>query len=1014
MIKIQNAFIEVISLVPIVGRRDCEARLYDLRRYHRNTLDWLVLEESARRYEKLDEFLDGSALWWWRNFKNSFCVEVVVFFLSSEYYGSDSAGDHAEEEVEASRRSYIPYADLRRETAKDWRISGGISKVLAWRPNGKVGCSVIAAYEENGVQTARVEAAGRRPFRKTKRTHIAYQCRGKKKRRDGKYWHEDHIIGIGLVSWRVEATYLKDPTAILRPTEKAWYPETYINILWNDNVWTWESRDNFRFIRGSRSYETNIYIYCVAIAKIVNVDEERLTDLEEESVADANSVGESLEDFIDDAVEIPETEYAESVGEDGRPVYDEAVSEEYDSQSAAEEESQQSNRIRYQYPRRRSRESVVAETVEHRRSSSRIGPQRHTSRAREDDLQDIPESVHRGLSASRSALQRQTSRRRELESQTQNISSSRHTAKDRRRHPLTPPRSRTETPRAVQQHHRSKQSRSRSAIPPLSPISPISEVGGSRSRGSQPRNHRGHGQPSSRQTLAPKRSQEEEYRRKASSMPRERDSSRIPSQRQSGKLRRTRNHDFDAVRQGLYREEYDAATTLIASLIWSEPGERPQQAIDQLNELNVRIRAKNPRSKRKPDYGTVDIAFFSKFGDDIDKAALAYINNKRRDKFFKAQGVLRSVIKNPNLLDNWNIDWEQFQDYCGGRRLESPETETAYDDQGSDDEQSVSSIISKYEQGSEGEDNAATSSLDQSSDSASESNDDADSLSVEWRSCESLEHSCRQAEKEYGVPFTPGVTLGWRSFGRTKYSLIVGHQYQGKMIARVVSSANTPKNRETSIDLNARGHIKGTRKYTSAFVQGTGLVAWRVGEANELNPTASLRPDRDMSYPETYVGVLWDDGAWTWESRENFRSIMGDLTPLQTDILIYRWATSQDAEYKEALTGQRPKYPAISPFDVQHTDTLFNDEGDTGSEAESLSIRSFASERSTTPSYSSEGSLHQPPTRSQSNQVRPARMLRFQRLQPASVSQTSIMKTDQYDNRHQFTRFPRYGGTFNR
>ncbi|KAL5359319.1 hypothetical protein BJX96DRAFT_148180 [Aspergillus floccosus] len=489
--------------------------------------------------------------------------------------------------------------------------------------------------------------------------------------------------------------------------------------------------------------------------------------------------------------------------------------------------------------------------------------------------------------------------------------------------------------------------------------------------------------------------------------------------------------DFDAVRQALYREEYDAATALIASLIWSEPGERPQQAVDQLNELNERIRAKNSRSRRKSDHGTVDITFFSKFGDDIDEAALAYINNKRRDKFLKAQGVLRSVIKNSNLPDNWNIDWEQFQDYCEGRRLEvenkslnppmdslrrpqSPETETASDDQESDDEQSVTSIISKYEQGSEGEDNTATSSLDQSaSDSASESNDDADGLSVKWRSCESLEHSCRQAEKAYGVPFTPGVTLRWRSFGRAKCSLIVGHQYQGKLIARVVSSANTPKTRETSIDLNARGHIKGTKKYSSAFVQGTGLVAWRVGEANELNPTASLRPVSDMSYPETYVGVLWDDGAWTWESRENFRSIMEDLTPLQTDILIYRWAISQDAEYKEALTGQRPNYPAISPFDVQHTDTLFDSKGDTGSEAESLSNRSFASERSTTPSYSSEGSLHQPPTRSQSNQVRPARRLRFQSLQPALASQTSIMKTDQYDNRHQSTRFPRYGGTFN-
>lgn len=233
------------------------------------------------------------------------------------------------------------------------------------------------------------------------------------------------------------------------------------------------------------------------------------------------------------------------------------------------------------------------------------------------------------------------------------------------------------------------------------------------------------------------------------------------------------------------------------------------------------------------------------------------------------------------------------------------------------------------------------------------------------------------------------------------------------MIARVVSSANTPKTRETSIDLNARGHIKGTKKYTSAFVQGTGLVAWRVGEANELNPTASLRPVSDRSYPETYVGVLWHDGAWTWESRENFRSIMEDLTPLQSDILIYRWATSQDAEYKVALTGQRPQYPAISPFDVRHTDTLFVGEGDTESETEteSLGNRSLASERSTAPSYSSEDSLHKLPTRSQSNQVRPARRLRFQRPKHASASQT-MRKTDPYDDRHQFTRFPTYKGTF--
>jgi hypothetical protein len=152
-----------------------------------------------------------------------------------------------------------------------------------------------------------------------------------------------------------------------------------------------------------------------------------------------------------------------------------------------------------------------------------------------------------------------------------------------------------------------------------------------------------------------------------------------------------------------------------------------------------------------------------------------------------------------------------------------------------------------------------------------------------------------------------------------------------------------PKSRETDIGPNVRGHIKSGKKYTSAFVQGTSLVAWGVGEANELDPTAPLHPNRQMSYPETYVGVLWHDGACTWESREKFRSIMRDLTPLQTDILIYRWVTSQDAEYKETLTGQGSTCPVISPFDVQHSEVQFDVDSDASSEAESLSNRSSVS-----------------------------------------------------------------------
>lgn len=60
---------------------------------------------------------------------------------------------------------------------------------------------------------------------------------------------------MGTVAWRVEPDYADDPTSVLIPMNKAWYPETYVGVIWCDNMYTWESRDCLRFIMGSKNYD---------------------------------------------------------------------------------------------------------------------------------------------------------------------------------------------------------------------------------------------------------------------------------------------------------------------------------------------------------------------------------------------------------------------------------------------------------------------------------------------------------------------------------------------------------------------------------------------------------------------------------------------------------------------------------------------------------------------------------------------------------------------------------------
>jgi hypothetical protein len=79
------------------------------------------------------------------------------------------------------------------------------------------------------------------------------------------YWSVAQVASVGLIAWRVDAKYNDNPTAILRPMLKAWYPETYIQVFWQDGGNSWESRGNFRHIYCMTDLEADILIYRMAI-----------------------------------------------------------------------------------------------------------------------------------------------------------------------------------------------------------------------------------------------------------------------------------------------------------------------------------------------------------------------------------------------------------------------------------------------------------------------------------------------------------------------------------------------------------------------------------------------------------------------------------------------------------------------------------------------------------------------------------------------------------------------------
>ncbi|KAE8407131.1 hypothetical protein BDV37DRAFT_280389 [Aspergillus pseudonomiae] len=399
----------------------------------------------------------------------------------------------------------------------------------------------------------------------------------------------------------------------------------------------------------------------------------------------------------------------------------------------------------------------------------------------------------------------------------------------------------------------------------------------------------------------------------------------------------------------LYGEEYDAATPLIASLVWSLTNEPPVQVVKQLKTLNNQIRAKNIQHKRRRDEGIIDVDFVSSFGSQMEDASLAFFESGDDKKFLHTQESLRKAISKSNWPTDWNVTWDQFLEYHETFTGEVPGQNETISHSAPTERSSLAvdlPSVDAFESGDiahstramlgdatteHGHDNGVNNHIKEANEDPILENDENDGDSDEvsdydneydddisnWQVCKALDDTQHEAEKEYGIPFNRGAVLGWRASGKFGYSILVGHQHNGRKVARVIVSNDLPMHLDddTNIDMYTRAEqaFDENVDYSSIVVEGTGLIAWRVGDEDQLDPTAALHPSKNPQYPETYIWVLWHDGIWTWESREGLRSIMDHLTEFQVDLLIYRLAVAQDGAYRESLTGKRPEYPAVNP-----------------------------------------------------------------------------------------------------
>ncbi|EEP83057.1 predicted protein [Uncinocarpus reesii 1704] len=260
-------------------------------------LDRAVRRKDRGKFERIkstiEEILDGSKVpQEWSPQEEDF---IAVLASGGESTDEDSGhesndrheGDTSQEEndlgAEGGNQENIEgvehsFDDLRREAERAYGVSFQDGTVTGWRGRGN-GYTVCVMYKCNGIATGRLERAGGRDFVMDARSHIATNSRGDlrdnntnvpvTRRNQGRVgrrvWTGKRVKKYGLIYWKVDDAWVQDPTAPLRPAQKAWYPETYLSILWDDGCWTKESRANCRNIFNTASdYQADMILYTIA------------------------------------------------------------------------------------------------------------------------------------------------------------------------------------------------------------------------------------------------------------------------------------------------------------------------------------------------------------------------------------------------------------------------------------------------------------------------------------------------------------------------------------------------------------------------------------------------------------------------------------------------------------------------------------------------------------------------------------------------------------------------------
>ncbi|KAJ5110893.1 hypothetical protein N7532_001428 [Penicillium argentinense] len=176
--------------------------------------------------------------------------------------------------------------------------------------------------------------------------------------------------------------------------------------------------------------------------------------------------------------------------------------------------------------------------------------------------------------------------------------------------------------------------------------------------------------------------------------------------------------------------------------------------------------------------------------------------------------------------------------------------------------------------------------------------DPATSLSS-WKKSVSLSSIRQNAQQEFGFFLAEGFVLG-RLASPFDNMVIVGFTCQNSQTARLRPREKYDDQLKASSgeEVSYRGKSK---------IKGIGLVAWEA--ENWGDSVAVIFPVEGADYPLTFLWVHWENGEWTWESRDFFRTFLKDLSSFEVDVLIYHIATSQEASYQEKMKGRRPNFP---------------------------------------------------------------------------------------------------------